>query len=100
MVTAVERMKNPLPGGYALYQNHPNPFNSSTIIEFSMPKRAEVNLSVYDLLGRKTEIIIQGELTSGRHRYIWNASGFPSGIYYCRIQIMDYAGTKKLIIIR
>jgi hypothetical protein len=85
---------------YVLYQNFPNPFNSSTNISFSLPQQSYVLLKVFDLLGREAATILSEELTAGNYIRQWNAEKMSSGIYFYRLQVGSYAETKKLILLR
>jgi hypothetical protein len=62
--------------------NYPNPFNPSTVISFSLLKKQKVNLSVYDLLGRKISELVNSELDPGKHTVNFDGSHIASGIYY------------------
>ena len=83
-----------------LSQNYPNPFNPITTIQFNLPKRTVVNLSVYDVSGRLVECISNDIFSSGQHEIQFNASDYPSGIYVYRIQAGSYAQTKKMLFIK
>jgi len=61
-----------LPTSTTLVQNYPNPFNSSTNISFYLNNSTQVNLSIYDLLGRKVTTLVNGELQAGQHTVNWN----------------------------
>lgn len=89
-----------VPHKYRLYQNYPNPFNPSTNISFFLSKQSFVLLKVFDLSGREVTTIISKELHSGKHTYLWNAYGLPSGVYYYRMQADKFTQTKKLILLR
>ncbi len=76
---------------FELYQNHPNPFNNETIIRFSLPKGAQVELTVYDIRGRMISELANSYFTAGIHSVRWNGKtdeGQPvaSGIYLCQIK--------------
>ncbi len=71
---------------FVLEQNYPNPFNPSTQIRFSIPKSSSVKLAVYNLIGEEVAVLINGNLGSGFHDVTFNASGLPSGVYFCRLQ--------------
>ncbi len=74
----------------ALHQNAPNPFNPVTEIAFDLPERAEVELAVYDVSGRKVATLVDGMTDPGRHRAGWNGTddagrGVASGVYFFRL---------------
>jgi hypothetical protein len=75
-----------------LYQNHPNPFNPSTTIEFSIQKDSKIDLSIYNIKGQKIRTLAQNDFTNGSHTIIWdgdNNFGKPvsSGIYYYKLNV-------------
>lgn len=86
------------PGDYQLNQNYPNPFNPVTEISFSIPQQEFVNLSIYDINGRLIEALINNNLTQGSHSIRWNASSFPSGIYFCKIKAGSFSSVSKMIL--
>ncbi|MGE5680579.1 MAG: T9SS type A sorting domain-containing protein, partial [Bacillota bacterium] len=99
--TSVEAENGKLPESYYLGQNYPNPFNPSTVIEFSLPdNNQEVSLKVYDLLGREVAELVNGKMSAGQHKVLWNASQNASGVYFYRLQSGNYAETKKMMFIR
>lgn len=75
----------PLPAGFSLEQNFPNPFNPATTIDFTLPSSARVRLEVFDLLGRKIATLIDGERPAGRAQATWEARGVASGVYFYRL---------------
>ncbi|MFI5253533.1 MAG: FlgD immunoglobulin-like domain containing protein [Bacteroidota bacterium] len=88
-----------IPAGYQLYQNYPNPFNPTTTVSFSTEHAADVQLSVYDVLGREIAVLTHGSFGPGLYQIRWdgkNGQGaqMPSGVYYARI-IMTGAGTNN-----
>jgi hypothetical protein len=85
-----------LPTKYQLEQNHPNPFNPSTTINFALPKASAVTLKVYDMLGREVATLVNGELQAGFHKVLFDAKDLPSGLYFYRIQAEGFAQTRKL----
>jgi len=94
-----------LPLNPALSQNRPNPFNPSTTIEFYLPGRSFVRLSVYNILGETVRDLQAGELNAGRHEAIWdgrNKSGrqVPSGIYFYRLETDDFLETRKMLLLK
>jgi hypothetical protein len=94
-----------LPAGYSLGQNYPNPFNPTTTIEFSLPRRSEVVISVYNILGRKVLTLLDEELPAGYHRLVWNGKSgrgqdVATGLYFYRIKAGDFVQTKKMLLLK
>jgi len=88
-VNAVVKKPDVMPTSVLLHQNYPNPFNSSTRIVFVLPYGAHIELSVFDLLGRKVETIVKSYLQSGEHSVFWSAANLPSGIYFYRLSVLS-----------
>jgi photosystem II stability/assembly factor-like uncharacterized protein len=86
--------------GPSLFFNYPNPFNSTTTISFSLPRSAETNLSIFNLLGEEVTTLVSGPLDAGTHTVQWNAANHPSGAYFYRLQTGDFLETRKLILTR
>ncbi|MEE9167970.1 MAG: S8 family serine peptidase [Candidatus Neomarinimicrobiota bacterium] len=89
-----------LPSEVALGQNYPNPFNAVTAISFSLPYSSDVQLAVYDLLGREVASLVHGLKEAGRHEVLWNAHGFASGIYVYRLETSRSVKTRKLLLLK
>jgi hypothetical protein len=88
---------------YELQQNYPNPFNPSTSINFSIPKSTEVNLVVYDMMGKEVARLLNNtNLAQGTYKYDFNSGDFnlSSGIYFYKLVTGDFALTKKMILIK
>jgi pimeloyl-ACP methyl ester carboxylesterase len=88
------------PGRCALYQNYPNPFNPSTNIQFSLFQSEFITLEIYNLLGQKVVILLEGKQEAGTHTVQFNGSGLASGVYFYRLQAGNFYETKKLILLR
>ncbi len=94
-----------LPRIVALMQNHPNPFNPATTIDFALPAAGPVDLSVYDLAGRRVAVLVTGHQPAGHHTVLWQAtdrSGAPlsSGTYIYRLRTETGDHVKKLSLVR
>jgi hypothetical protein len=101
IITSVPHHANDLlPQVLHLEQNYPNPFNPSTTICFSVPLRSFVILKVYDCLGREVSTLISEELAAGKYSHKWNASNFPSGIYFYKLQTSTFTETNKLVLLK
>ncbi len=79
------------PAAFSLDQNFPNPFNPSTTIRFSLPRSAEVSLTIVNLVGEKMATLVSRRMEQGTHAIQWNASGIPSGIYLYRLEARQNA---------
>ena len=79
-------------------QNFPNPFNPSTRIEFELSAAHYTELSIYDILGENVTTLVAGQLTAGKYQYIWNAAGYPSGIYFYRLVAGNSVKVRKMIL--
>lgn len=88
------------PKEYALYQNYPNPFNPTTTIKFALPEKANVTLTVYNMLGEKVRDILVGEKESGYHQINFDASDLPSGVYVYRLNAGDFLSSKKMMLVK
>jgi hypothetical protein len=89
------------PAAFALYQNYPNPFNSSTSILFELATRSHVRLQVLDPLGRVfANVESDRELEPGQHRWSFDASNLPSGVYLYRISADGFVATRKMSLVK
>ncbi len=79
---------------------YPNPFNSSTIIQYQLPKSMQVSLSIFDTYGREVTNLVDGQTQAGDHHVVWNAVNQPTGIYFARIHAGGITRTKKLLLVK
>ncbi len=96
---------NILPFSYILYQNYPNPFNPITTIQYELPQRSDVQITIYDLLGRKVTTLVTEIQDAGYKSLQWDATndkGQPvsAGVYFYRIHIGEFVQTRKLVLLR
>ncbi len=85
---------------YSLSQNFPNPFNPSTTIEFNLPVTTHVSLEIYNVLGQKMTTLEEGYIAAGQNKILWDASKFPSGIYFYRLSVGTNSYTRKLLLLK
>ncbi|MBN1446955.1 MAG: choice-of-anchor D domain-containing protein, partial [Bacteroidetes bacterium] len=71
-----------LPSIMKLYQNVPNPFNPATTLTYFLPSDADIDLRVYDALGREVARLVQGSRSAGIHSVVFDGSGLGSGSYF------------------
>lgn len=108
MITSIQASNSEFPSVFKLHQNYPNPFNPMTSISFDLPKKSYVVIKIFDVIGREVTTLVNGYLAAGKHVRTWNASSFPSGIYFYRINAQQIGGsqrevftsTKKLLLMK
>ncbi len=94
-----------VPYRFALQQNHPNPFNPSTVIQYSLEKRSEVRLRVFNILGEVVAELVTGRQAAGEYSVEWNGinrAGRPvaSGVYFYRIEAGEFTASKKMLLLK
>lgn len=99
-VIGIEPISNIIPNQYKLNQNYPNPFNPVTQITFDIPTNSFVNVSVYDLLGKEVDVILNSQLNAGTYKVQWDANKFASGIYFYRLTASDFTETRKMMLVK
>ncbi|MDI6766394.1 MAG: T9SS type A sorting domain-containing protein [Bacteroidota bacterium] len=87
-----------IPTQFALIQNYPNPFNPTTIIAFDVPKKSNVSLIVYDILGKEVMRLVEGEYEPGSHTIEADLSSLASGVYLYRLSASSYVSVKKMVL--
>lgn len=95
-----ESLEQELPEDFKLRQNYPNPFNPSTRIGFTLPKNAHINLSVYDLLGRKVATLVNEAKPAGEYEVNFDASGLASGVYFYRMDAGSFSQVHKMLLMK
>ena len=89
-----------IPKKFVLEQNHPNPFNPTTRINYTIPTRINAKIKVFNSLGREVAELISGEIDSGSYGIEFNAANLPSGVYFYRLQTENFIDTKKMILLK
>ena len=85
---------------YNLSQNYPNPFNPVTKISYSLPKSGIITLKVYDILGKEVATLVNELKNAGNYSVDFNASSFPSGIYFYKLESNGFNDVKKMILVK
>jgi hypothetical protein len=83
-----------------LEPNYPNPFNSGTVIRFSITRSSFVTLKVYNLLGQEVATLASGLMKPGTHEESWNPLQQPSGVYLCRLNAGDMVRSRKIVLLK
>ena len=90
---------------FNIFNSYPNPFNPTTNIQYELPQRSEVQILIYDLLGRKVTTLVSETQEAGFKSVIWNATndhGKPvsAGVYLYQIRAGEFVGTKKMVLLK
>ncbi|MGC8594810.1 MAG: T9SS type A sorting domain-containing protein [Candidatus Kryptoniota bacterium] len=85
---------------FKLYQNYPNPFNPATTIRFVVPNFTHVNLSIFDIIGRKVVTLVNRQMQPGEYSEVFDAKSLPSGVYFCRLTAGGSSISKPMVLIK
>ena len=99
MATGIETAIQ-IPDKFELSQNYPNPFNPSTNIKYSVPSASLVQITVYDLLGREVETLVNSVKQPGTYQITLDMSSFASGIYIYRLKAGSFTQTQRLTLLK
>ncbi|MCK5843122.1 MAG: T9SS type A sorting domain-containing protein, partial [Victivallales bacterium] len=105
VIADLEKNGRTLPLSFELGAAVPNPFNSTVSFEYTIPYDCEIEIAVFDLLGKSVCVLFDGDQTQGTHRIFWkgqdnNGYILPSGTYLYRLKAEDYEETKKMTLIK
>ncbi len=87
-----------IPQSIFLNQNYPNPFSSSTVVEFSVPIQSDVKLTVYNLLGQEVATLVDEIRPAGIYEILFDAGSLSNGVYFYQIKAADFIETKKMLL--
>jgi hypothetical protein len=91
---------NEMPVAFDLQQNHPNPFNPTTTIDFSMNETGVASLKVYDLSGREVATLVDGMTETGNHSVVFDAADLSSGVYFYTLTTAGMSQTQKMVLVK
>jgi len=89
-----------LPKKFILRQNFPNPFNPNTLIDFSVPRKGNVKLEVFNVVGQRVATLVDEQMAAGNYRYDFHASNLPSGIYFYSLTANGVKITKRMMLVK
>ncbi len=99
-IIGIDPFGNNTPDKYSLSQNYPNPFNPKTIINYGIKASGNVKISVFDVLGQNISVLVNEVQNAGEHSVTWDASGYPSGVYFYKLESGTFTANKKMILIK
>jgi hypothetical protein len=104
----IQPVSHEIPVNYSLSQNYPNPFNPTTKIKFDigpplnplLRKEGTITLKIYDILGKEVATLVNESLSPGTYEVEWNASDYPSGVYFYTLQTESFIQTKRMVLVK
>jgi hypothetical protein len=93
------------PANFELEQNYPNPFNPTTLIRYALPRASQVRIEIFNLLGQRVRILLDGRQSPGNWEIQWDGTDgqgmkVSSGIYFCRIAAADFVACRKMTLVK
>lgn len=99
-ITSIKTIEIETPSSFSLSQNYPNPFNPSTQIKIDIPKSSDVKILIYNMIGKEIVTLVNEKLLPGTYTVDWNASDYPSGVYFYRMMSGNFIQTKQMILLK
>jgi hypothetical protein len=107
LITGIQGNENKglIPEDFLLRESYPNPFNSSTMIEYGLPEESRVKIEIYDILGRLCRTLINSEMPAGYHQIQWNGEDesdqpVASGVYLVKMTAGDRHFTNRAVLVK
>lgn len=100
VLSGVSGVLQQVPKRFMLFQNYPNPFNPVTNFGFQIADPGFVKLAIFDVTGKEVETLQNGPMKPGVYKAEWNASNYPSGVYFYTITTDNYNETRKMILVK
>ncbi len=98
---AIGNPQNPkIPVSFSLHPAYPNPFNSSTVLPYSISNEGKITLKIYNVLGQKVAALFDGIQQPGHHSVIWDATIVSSGIYFAQLNATNHTKTIKMLLLK
>tara|TARA_B100001971_G_scaffold124740_1_gene114850 strand:- start:3051 stop:3368 length:318 start_codon:yes stop_codon:yes gene_type:complete len=98
-------IKEPVAQQFTLFHNYPNPFNPTTTIRYDLPKRSQVTLGIYDILGKQIKTLMNQSQDAGKRIAVWDGTDdlgrtVSAGVYLYRIQADEFTQTRKMLLLK
>jgi len=99
-IVGINQLSSIVPKEFLLKQNYPNPFNPATKIQFDISSKSNIELNVYNSIGKHVQTLLSQTINPGTYNYDFDATNLPSGIYYYKLSSENFSDTKKMIIVK
>ena len=94
-----------IPDVFQLHQNYPNPFNPTTKVRYDLAERSNINITIYDVMGRKVKVLFSGMRGPGYHSVLWDGTNrmnepVSAGMYFYTLETEVFKQTKKMVLLK
>ena len=89
-----------VPDRSGIQKCYPNPFNPAVTINFSLQDKEFTQISIYNILGEKVDDLVTATIPAGFHYLQWNATDFPTGVYFIQLLTPSYQQTRKIMYLK
>jgi hypothetical protein len=89
-----------IPNDFKLFPTYPNPFNPTTTLRYNLPEDGLVNITIYDMMGREVQTLVDDKQVSGEQEVVWDASGFASGVYFVLSKSGNKVHSEKILFLK
>lgn len=88
------------PDNFRLNEAFPNPFNATTNISYNLPVTAKVSLKIFNINGQEVDILQDQVIEAGQHSVNWDANSNPAGLYFVKLESIDFSSVRKVILVK
>jgi hypothetical protein len=88
------------PGEFLMLSSYPNPFNATTTLQYNLLQSSGVTIEIYNIVGQRVATLFEGILQAGEHTLTWDALGFPSGVYFARLEAGEHSKSMKMVLLK
>ncbi len=100
VTVGIDDYVNSLPDKFLLMQNYPNPFNAATSLKYTLEQTDYVALTIYNILGQRVSGLFDGFQQAGEHAVVWDATDYPSGVYFARMETAEKSSHIKMVLLK
>ena len=89
-----------LPHRISYLKSYPNPFNATTTLQYNLLQSSGITIEIYNIVGQRVATLFKGIQQAGAHSIIWDASAFPSGVYFARLEVGKGSEGMKMVLLK
>ena len=105
VISEVNENETPVPFEYHLFQNYPNPFNPHTTLSYQLSEASMVEISVYDVSGKKVRTLVDSYKPAGKYSVIWDGcdsrkTKLSTGVYFIKMKADEFSASRKVLLVQ